>query len=343
MVERPLAQITCIYCKKYGKSREHLLPRGLGGNLTANFVCRECNNSMSIIDSELAESVLVNLPRLITTKSFPVNTRSIITTEIDGVKDIELKISNGLKMELMPQIHLVLDGENQAYPKIFTTKDAHDEFVSFLKSEIDNNFVNTHISLNSKNINPRFVKNRSKAAIIRATSEKYADAIKKFIKDEFLNISSQTINDEKRIKNPSVHTSTTSNEDLTDRGISKIAFNFLALATSPEAVLAEEFDSVRDYIRLGSFKDVLDVKLIEDGERLIPLKKDVRHEVLIINDERTIAFVTLYERFTFRILFPKNHLRNKICKGWYFDGERSWNEPFDIEEVIVRMQSEIED
>lgn len=60
--------IDCIYCCKAGAySREHVLQKSLGGNLTAPVACDACNHGFSRIDQALAEQSMVALDRTLHT------------------------------------------------------------------------------------------------------------------------------------------------------------------------------------------------------------------------------------------------------------------------------------
>ena len=53
---------TCIYCKTYGKlTKEHVMPKTLGGAATATLVCDACR--FSHLDQALAERSLVSMDR----------------------------------------------------------------------------------------------------------------------------------------------------------------------------------------------------------------------------------------------------------------------------------------
>lgn len=60
--------IDCLYCgENRPHSDEHILQKGLGGNLTFKDVCKPCNESFSPLDQALTDYSVVGLSRLVET------------------------------------------------------------------------------------------------------------------------------------------------------------------------------------------------------------------------------------------------------------------------------------
>jgi HNH endonuclease len=110
----------CIYCtlsKPDGQtSKEQLLQRSLGGDLTAQFVCRDCNSGFSKIDQALSDPSTVALSRVAKTASTAHRVKAGgITTHYDKDRDlfIEVELRNQLMPVVLPQLHLRPDGKGE--------------------------------------------------------------------------------------------------------------------------------------------------------------------------------------------------------------------------------------
>ena len=62
----PSETIACIYCRQVREpTREHVLPRSLGGDLVRPILCKDCNSRrLSPLDQALAERSFVSLSRV---------------------------------------------------------------------------------------------------------------------------------------------------------------------------------------------------------------------------------------------------------------------------------------
>lgn len=103
--------ITCIYCKeRRPPSREHLLQRGLGGDLVARIQCAQCNTGFSDIDGAIAQRSLVAMDRTAFTPLDGFEARLggdhfLFDEEAEIWCDVALV--NGMQPLLLPQVHLM--------------------------------------------------------------------------------------------------------------------------------------------------------------------------------------------------------------------------------------------
>lgn len=100
--------IDCLYCGEHQPhSDEHILQKGLGGNLTFKHVCRSCNSSFSSIDQALTDYSIVALSRLIETPSSKkvklASSELIYDPDLDLWKEVTL--ANRLAVQVLPQLH----------------------------------------------------------------------------------------------------------------------------------------------------------------------------------------------------------------------------------------------
>jgi hypothetical protein len=109
----------CIYCTLSKpddqRSKEHLLQRSLGGDLTAQFVCRDCNSEFSKIDQALSDRSTVTLSRVANTPSSAHGVKAGgIATYYDKDRDlfIEVELRNQFTVSVLPQFHLRANGQS---------------------------------------------------------------------------------------------------------------------------------------------------------------------------------------------------------------------------------------
>lgn len=125
------------------------------------------------------------------------------------------------------------------------------------------------------------------------------------------------------------------------RGLSKIAFNYMAYHTNPPFVLSEQFDEIRSFIRYGDHEEKRDKFVLPNQPSILAddllLKKlrinGVFTQAHIIAWERdgdaVIARLSMFNRHTYRIVLCENYRRVifdlKSCH--LFDPERHTIEP----------------
>lgn len=353
-------QITCIYCKQVrAPSREHLLPRALGGNLVVPFVCPACNTGFSRIDQALAEQSMVALDRIgFTSGGTPVDGvlggNAFWQDKGSGLWN-DLRIRGGLIPELLPQIHLVEGGlaANTSSPE------DRERLLKFITKRVAaGTLVELHVRVGPEEhcTVPRIVMHRERDAFVRARSAEEGRAFLARLAGKWLQI-------EPLLRGaggasgysgpPSVKLHLSMTPDDSNRAVAKIAFSYLAHVHGAEFALRAEFDSIRAYINgdvvhepARSADEVLVdhrfVRALEYGQPMLPTKT---HAIMLVpGDGRLFATVTLYAKSGFTVLLGDlpmdgsfNQPLDAAWDAYEFSTDRTWHAKIDIQGMLQRM------
>ena len=283
----PAPFIRCIYCGQDRlASREHVLQRAMGGNLTARFVCEDCNTSFSAIDQSLAERSLESLPRV---AAAPKGGRTVkLGGELFRYEEStgnwqEIEIRDGMTAVVLPQLHLRGRGVQ------FFASDAAGmaDFVRAVDERVAlGTLLDTRIRVGPGEYatTPRLVKHRKKDMFVRASSTEAAIVFLKNLLANWRDLRGTLTpanKSEMHVEIPNVHVRQAIVFDDVLRAIAKSTFNLLAYRRGAEFALRSDFDGVRYYIQgksiehprsLGEDDIAVDFRYVRPGfgERLVP-------------------------------------------------------------------------
>lgn len=290
----PREKVLCIYCKEDKlSSKEHVVQKALGGNLTLKFVCEDCNGSFSGIDQSLAENSVVSLSRVIE-QAHEGNVKlggDSFWTDTSGISR-EIEIRGGLKPFLKPQVGFIENGEKLELSICCgSQEDTLKLFRSILRYVISDEWNNIFIKKcekRSEGFIPSLVSHRRDEVVFRPTDDinprDFIERLKKSLtQDRLENILKELARPENSKQQshdkPSVVVMLSYHFDSILRAVAKSMFNILADSQGKDFVLKPEFDHIRNYIR-GS--DIRPTSLGEDG-----IAYDRRFVTMIGQDEKT--------------------------------------------------------
>jgi hypothetical protein len=352
--------ITCIYCQKdRPPSKEHVLQKGLGGNLTIPDVCGECNNRFSVIDQSLAEESLVSLVRVGFAKTSGISTRlggDHFRLNEAGYWE-ELKIVNGLQPVILPQIHLVgLEPNGQAQFAVVASE--YEDLQQFLvlvdRRVADGSILKTHVKIgpSAHCTTARLVGHRRNEMYVRAETQEKGESFLRTVAGKWAGLRAQTSTSPppqvRTVARPKVHVTQQICPDENYRAIAKIAFNVLAAKRGAQFVLRPEFDPIREYIQGANLVhqsplppgdvavDTRFVRPLPMSEA--PLIPTGSHAIAIAYAAPTLAgLVTLYEKYSFVVQLAEIQLAEQVIEAHEFSTDRTTNKALDIPELARRL------
>ncbi len=357
--------ITCIYCKlERPPSREHVLPRSLGGDLVRLMLCMDCNSRrLSPLDQALGEHSVVGLMRAAKT---PATAFDVKVGGEHFVRDpgtdlvLEVNLTNEWRVRLFPQVHLRKNGELS--PIVAAKEDLArlEDFVSrsIAKGRLATTFWKP-LTPGSGDL-PRLVMHRSDDGFVRAESKEAAASFLKLLEEQWhtfaARISKAVESGEAHraahsIENPTVNASLEIRLNDVFRAVTKIAFNVLAVELGTQFALSSEFDELRQYV-LGA--DIRSKPSRDDGELNVdsrfvtglpfdtePLVPTVEHVVtLFYNAPTLLAWVTLYGSCNYIVRLADIPLSQPVLSSREFSALRRGNEALSAMELARRLQSQ---
>lgn len=351
--------VRCIYCKEVGEaSKEHVLQRSLGGNLTTGLICKTCNTSFSTIDQSLAENSMLALTRVaVTEKSMPVQLGGDhFWRDSSGIWN-DLKIANQLQAVVLPQIHLKPVGEQLWIDLAGGEHEAIERFLAVVDGKVaDESLLSVHVRVGPLDKCPppsaRLVGYRRDQVYLRASSEEAGRKLLKMLKRKWQAFRAQQSRSPpqptQQLAKPSVQISMSIRPDDNYRAIAKIPFNLLAANMGAGFMLQEEFDLIRNYIRgiglvhkdpLPDDEVAVDTRFVQPlvpGEG--PLIPTGSHAVVIAYAAPLLgALVTLYERTSFVVHLAEIVLSEHVLVAHEFSIDRSVNRTLEISELVKRL------
>lgn len=357
--------LPCIYCRTndHPKTKEHVLAKSLGGNLTIPFVCKECNRVLSTVDQALAERSFVSLTRAATTPAewFETKLGSNVVVEHNGLL-LDCEIANGFRTEILPQIHIRLPPPADATPiEIYVaTIDARAKFFALIEKRIaDSTFKNTPVRITPsdemKSI--RLVHYESKHMLVRAASEGQGRRFLEALENAWPRYRAQAdaqapgaSDVHGTIEHPTAHVRSTYCPDDYLRAIAKTSFNYLAFARGAEFALHTELDPLRDYVvgrsiqhdpSLGPEDLHVDTRFVISPDGSAPFFVRTDYHVLgLFYDAPTLwGFATFYGQHAFLIRLGDLEIHENVVHVHEFVGDRISNRVLDHRDIVERIQS----
>lgn len=350
----------CVYCREVrAPSKEHVLQKSLGGDLTTTsqhtaspVVCKQCNQGFSGIDQSLAE------------RSLPAFTRAAFTPEQLAVQLggehfhydcdldmwLEVKILNGMRAHLQPQLHY-RDGGLSFLASDAAEKEAFTNLLSSRRSagRLSSMYIKT--TPRDKCTTPRIVQHRSDDLFVRAADEAEGRQLLGLIDAEWLKLEEQLrvgAYAASIIERPRVNVTIPIRFDDNYRAVAKTAFNFLATQKGAAFALRTEFDGIRDYIRGISIvheggaepgRVAIDTRYVRAAAfGAPPIVPTDAHAVALFYDKPTLwGLVTLYKQWSFVVMLGEIDLDESILEAHEFTIDRSGNAALHFSELFARL------
>lgn len=356
------SEFTCIYCMvakpSDQRSKEHLLQRSLGGDLTAQFVCKVCNNELSKIDQALSDRSTVAISRVSLTPATAQKTKlGGLSTYYDSERElfIEIEIRNQMEAVVLPQMHLRSSGKGEAIVK---DKAAMAQLVQFVDEHLG---AGTIESIHRFHGLPNGMATKSAALVVRKPGEGYVRLPS--AEDENWFFPMLKSGWEQDLKKGLVDTNARQQSGIFPevrhdfkyapndvyRAIAKAAFNVLAFKRGSDFVLRSEFDPIRKYI-LGDLvlPSISGPEEIAVDQRFVAEIPPDQQQVSFIDDGHAVifcyikptlfAFATLYGAHLFLVRFPELHYdESEDLFGHRFSIDRTGNSPLEMMDLIERL------
>ncbi len=276
MPKQPKEMTLCIYCiEKKKPSKEHVIPRGLGGNLTIPDVCEECNGVLSDLDASLCDASLLTLPRIAKQPGAVLGSSSGASVRFRPEHDfdlgsLEIRLETKYTPEIMAQIFFVRQsdvsyalhgyaGRQELYKDLFRTLRKLQEKNRFRTIPILAPFDEP-----GAHRTPRLVLNRSNQIVFRPSYSEFAieehEQIVGLLEKRFDDIeksilSAAEMTQDTNIDQPSIEVRLGPDFGRNLRGVAKIALNFIAYAFGPEKARDMQLNGLREYVRTGKGAD----------------------------------------------------------------------------------------
>lgn len=356
------ATFTCIYCTlvkdKDERSKEHLLQRNLGGDLTEQFVCRTCNSSFSKIDQAIAERSTVALSRVADT---PASAHKVkvggVATYFDEERElfIELEVRNQMMCVVLPQFHLRADGRGEL---IVTDETAVKQVIDFIAKRLPAGSLE---SVHRFYGLPDGMPTASVALVVRKPDDGYirlpgvADETWYFPMlraawEQKLKLGMDDVKPvRKEGKFPEVRINLKIAPNDVYRAVAKTAFNVLALKRGSDFVLRPEFDPIRKYIKgdvllpanTAPDEIAVDGRFVREilpDQQQISFVDDAHAVVFCYFKPELIAFVTLYGSHIFLVRFPLiDYDEPEGLFGHQFSIDRTGNVSVETRDIVRRL------
>lgn len=359
--------ITCIYCRQVREpTREHVLPRSLGGDFVKPILCKDCNTRrLSPLDQALAERSLVALSRVGFTPRTAFDVRlsgeHFVRDDTSGLV-LDVAITNQMRAVVMPQVHVTLDGEQARISILTSEPDKLPRLNMFVAQQIDSHRLpKMHVKRGPDDAGPsaRLVMHREDDGYIRAQSDEDAHQLVTLLQEHWraaygkhaARVAAADAAPEWRsIPKPAVNLHLSYRPDDVNRAVAKIALNVVAARMSADFALAPEFDELRRYI-LGD--DIRHLKPVEPNEVLVDprfvsqLPPDT--QPIVPTDEHAVtisyvlpslyAWVTLYKTHNFIVRLGDIALAENLFAVHEFSTIRRGNEALDVAETYKRLRA----
>ena len=335
---------TCIYCRNPAGSREHLMPRNLGGALIGTFLCRNCNTALGKLDQYLGEQSIVALPRLEKTQTFAAKMGGIKYAHFASLDDVAFSIVQGPATKLLPQIHITPNEDGTINVQYIGDESEYDGMRDVIQRQIDSDFRETSSEVRSKLKTLAIINHEGKKLRLRVPKAEHVDQVKDLLRLNLPEILRTDHNAEEiKAPSPAVRGQVGVNLKLLDRAVGKIAFNMMAYVYGPNFVLDPSFDDVRNFILKGEENDAVRVGPVEKDFLPIPAAANAEHEVMFFPMVGCTTMVTLYNTFRFLVWFPHGKVPEGVeeISSWTFSGQR--DHIFDdqgrqgLEDILGRM------
>lgn len=265
--------ITCIFClKSKDPSDEHVMPYSLGGNLTIQCVCKECNGGLSVLDQSLADASLLVLPRLALQPDASWGKSAQIIPDSEK-KSLEIKLAH----KFSPQMKAQLIFKEQDVKGSFEVNgsaesaDLYQSFFKILRGQIKKKglksipILKTMDKSEDSELGFRLVLNRSNQVVFRpsigcADPNIEFEIATKLLEDKLDDIERLILEKVKstpvqRVDQPNVALNISVDFGKNLRAVAKIALTFLASTYGCDLVRDDKFDELRNYVINGVIKN----------------------------------------------------------------------------------------
>lgn len=352
----------CIYCRIPSlPSREHVLAKNLGGNLTTlsstpfkPTVCDSCNAAFSSIDQALAERSVVALARIAVgapgAPSVKLGNEHFHYDQKNGVW-LDVQLRSGVKPHLLPQLvqkggDLYLTGASQTELNAFIA----------LVTKLHKNGRITSVYVKTDPLpeatSSRLVMHRDGDLFVRAPNRESARDFLSMLEAKWPHYATKfatSAASPESVAQPEVNVRMSIVLDDCYRAIAKSAFTFLGTQKGGDFVLQREFDPIRDYIRgtdvrhppvLAPGQIAVDARFVEEWgpDKAPPINTRSHLLGLFYTAPTLFGFVILYESNSFVVRLGKLILEEVITAVHEFSVDGTWNRPLDLVEVARRMQ-----
>lgn len=347
--------LVCLYCRSAQGpfTDEHVLQKGLGGNLKIKNVCRRCNNeTLSAVDRALAECSPISFDRLMRTPNVRLGGAS--TVRRDDV-DIEMRISDGFTPKPVPQIQAPLPwapGPTSLSLRADTESDIA-ELVAIIDKRVENGtFRRTHVVAVESGLRALSLANHQGNQLrVKAETEEQGELFLRWFESVWPEYRTRLTDGEPRSEPLGSHLEivTATRPDDYQRAIAKTALNYLCYVQGADFALRPEFDAVREYV-LGS-NLVVDQELLAAGEvaqdtRFVSrVSAEVgtfvpspRHMLLVLMQGRElVAFVVFYGKHYYKVGLGTLPVGEEVFEAHEFSEDRTHNGPVPVEELMRRV------
>ncbi len=359
--------ITCIYCRQVREpTREHVLPRSLGGDLVRPILCKDCNGRrLSPLDQALAERSLVSLSRVGFTPETAFDVRlggdHFVKDDASGLV-MDVAVTNEMRAVVMPQVHVFVDGEQTRLSVLTADTDDLARLNAFVIKQIDNGRLPKMYAKRGPEdagASARLVMHRDDDGYLRVQCDADAQRLVSVLQDHWREAYEQHVArvaaggpppEGRSAPKPAVHVHVSYRPDDTNRAVAKIALNVVAARMSPEFALSPEFDDLRRYIlgddirhpeRAGPNEVLVDPRFVSqlppDTQAVVPTDE---HAVTISYVPPTLyAWVTLYKTHNFIVKLGDIALTEELFAVHEFSTIRRGNEALDISETYRRLHA----
>ncbi len=360
-------KITCIYCRQLREpTREHVLPRSLGGDLVRPILCKDCNGRrLSPLDQALAERSLVSLSRVGFTPETAFDVRlggdHFVKDDASGLV-MDVAITNEMRAIVMPQAHVFVDGEETRLSILTADTDDLVRLNAFVVKQLDSgrlSKMHTKYGPEDAGASARLVMHREGDGYLRAQGEADAQRLVAVLQEHWAAAYAQHTArvaaggpppEGRSIPKPAVHVHVSYRPDDTNRAVAKIALNVVAARLSPEFALAPEFDDLRRYVlgddirhpeRVDPNEVLVDPRFVSqlppDTHAIVPTDE---HAVTITYAPPTLfAWVTLYKTHNFLVKLGDIALAEELFAVHEFSSIRRGNEALDVSETYRRLRA----
>lgn len=349
-----MAIITCTYCgKEATHSDEHILQKGLGGNLTFKDVCRTCNTEFSAIDQALTDHSVVALSRLVETPAAKEVTRAPTELVHDPDLDLwkEVTVSNQLSVAFIPQLHyrgggkVVLAGTSGEPVRQFM--DELEKRVA--KGDIETHRIKVDPDCGTARIGLRRMSRGKPQFVVRAPTLEAGKELLKLLNDHWPKVK-LALDAEPRagmVNKPKFQGQLRLDLNGSFRAIAKTVFNYLSYRKGVAYARRPEYDDIREYIRGNNvvLPDVTEDSLAVDGRwvRFVPYGKlnflgTKTHTIFLTRlDGAACGILTLYAKHTFIVVLATN-VDDFEPMAHEFSTDGSWNHELALEELFERYK-----
>ncbi len=358
--------ITCIYCREVREpSREHVLPRSLGGDLVKPILCVDCNSRrLSPLDQALAERSLVALSRVGFTPGGAFDAKlggdHFVKDDATGIV-MDVAVTNEMRAVVMPQVHIVPAGEKTNICILTADSAALERLDVYVVKQIETaRLAKMHVKNGPTEAGPhaRLVMHRDNDGYIRAQTPEDAQGLTAVLQGHWRQAyaqhaarvgSGEDVPEAGSVANPSVRVTMSYRPDDVNRAVAKIAFNVLAVRVGTQFALSPEFDELRRYVLgddirhpecAGPNEVLVDARFVSQlPPETAPIVPTDEHAVTLSYAPPALyGWVTLYRTHNFIVKLGDIALPDNLFAVHEFSTVRRGNEALTASEVFRRIR-----